>query len=197
MTPFLLPTCPEPDTATPRIISVRNELRSATGGNLQRLQRKGSKYALDVVLPRMGYADSLAWMKLRSEAGTVVMRVPQHDLEIGAPGLSVRVNGAGQAGSSLVVDGVAPFYPLRMGQFLTHISPAGRRRLYCCDAAVTANGAGQLTIPLETMLSSPPADNDVIEIAGAMIEGFPVIDPNLWTTDFAREVGLSFTIEER
>lgn len=192
----LLPGCPLPDTATPRILSVRNELRSASGGSLQRLARKGSKYAFDFVLPRMGYADSLAWMGLRSEVGLVVMAVPQHDLDLGAPGLDVRVNGAGQIGSSLSVDGVQPNYVMRQGQFLTHLIPTRPRRIYCCRETVTADALGRLTIPLETMLGWPPADNDQIQIADPTIEGFPVLDPGAWSTDFGREVGLSFSIEE-
>jgi len=193
---FALPALPEPDGATPRLISTRNELRSAVGGNLKRIGRKGSRYAFDFVMPRMGYSDSLAFIRLRSEDGLVSIRVPQHDLEIGTPGAVIRVNGAGQAGASLDADGFTPAYAMRQGQLLTHFPVTGPRRIYCCVEEAQANDLGQMTIPLETMLGVPPSDGDLIEVGDPTIEGFAIFDPSIWTTDFAREVGLSFSIEE-
>lgn len=189
-----LPTSPAPREAHARLVTSRNELRSATGTNAQRIGRKGDHYAYDVTMPPMTYAQSLEWIGLRTAVDQVVMPVRQPGLDTGSPGTPL-VNGAGQAGTTLIMDGFTPGYMFRKGQYLTHVH-VGRRRLYSAAAEATADGSGNLTLILETMLLYPPNDNDQVLVAQPEIEGFASFDDSLWTVDVARTVGLAFTIEE-
>lgn len=195
MAVLTLPSSPQPRSVTPRLITARNELTPAFGGTVQRLNRKGSRYALAVELPPMKYVDALAWDDLMAEVDTVLMGVPQPGLVIGAPGTPL-VNGAGQSGSSLTLDGLTGGYVIRKGQWLSVVI-SGRRFLYRAASAATAAGGGAVTVALRTMLRSPPPDNAVVEIAAPMIEGFARMADDALAVGIEHLVSLSFTIEER
>lgn len=179
-----------------RLISARNPLNPAFGGPTLRLLRKGAKYALDFTMPPMTYVDALAWSDLEAETDTVVMPVPQPGLVIGNPG-APRVNGAGQSGMNLQIDGVTPGYELRKGQ-LVSVSVDDQWFLYKARAAATATSGGILTIPLRTMLRRSPADNAVVEIADPKIEGFVTLGNGAGKVSVDHFMhGISGTIEER
>lgn len=194
MSVLTLPTSPAPANMAIGMVSAKNTLIPAIGGAEQELLRKGSRYALTFSMPPMRYVTSMDWDDLMAEGDTVLMRVFQPGFESGAPG-SPRVMGAGQAGSSLIVDGLTPQYPIRKGQFLSIIT-GGQRFLYRARADVVADADGEATIPLRTMLRRSPADNDIIEIAEPMIEGF-IRDLGEWAVGVDRLVGLRFTVRER
>lgn len=191
---LILPTEPAPASMTVALISTRNTLTPATGGDEQEIRRKGSKYALTFSMPVMAYSQSMPWSDLHAEGETVVMRVFQPGFDTGAPGAPL-VKGAGQIGSALIVDGLTPGYVIRKGQFLSVLT-GGQRFLYRARADVTASGSGEATVLLGTLLRRPPADNAVVELAQPMIEGF-VRDLGEWTVGVDRLVSLQFTVRER
>lgn len=179
-----------------RLASSRNELRSATGTNLQRIGRKGSRYIAVFECEPMTLDEARDWGDLESEDETVVAHIVQPGVDVGAPGNDVRVNGAGQAGASLILDGLTPNYIIRKRQPLTHVSATGVRRLYMSAALVVVNASGQATVPLRTMLNAPPADNDVVLLAAPVIEGFPMLEEGSWLIDGNGFVHIRFTVEE-
>lgn len=189
-----LPSTPAPAGMGIELLTNKNVLVSALGGDEQERQRKGSRYALTFTMPPMRYVDSMAWDDLMAEGATVLMKVHQPGFEAGSPG-APRVNGAGQGGVFLAVDGLTPAYVIRKGQFLNVVS-AGQHFLYRSAADATANGSGQATLTLRTMLRHPPADDDVVNLAVPMIEGF-VRDMQSWEVGVDRLVQLQFTIRER
>lgn len=191
---LVLPSSPGPASATPRLLTARNELRPAFGGGALRLNRKGSRYAFDFVMPPMTYTDALAWTDLLTEDQLVAMAVPQPGLTIAAEG-SPRVNGAGQAGTSLNVDGATSTYPLPKGRFLSIIT-SGERHLYQTASAVTFS-SGAATLSLRTMLRRVPGDNDVVELQAPMIEGYPTLSDDAFAVGADKLVSLKFSIEER
>jgi hypothetical protein len=193
MAVLVLPTDPAPASMGIAMITAKNVLAPAFGDGEQELLRKGSRYALTFQMPPMRYVTSMDWDDLMAEGDTVVMKVHQPGFDTGAPG-TPRVNGAGQSGSSLVIDGLTNGYVIRKGQFLSVVT-SGRRFLYRARSSVTVSG-GSATVPLRTMLRFPPADNDVVEIAQPMIEGF-VRDLGEWSVGVNRLVGLQFTVRER
>lgn len=193
MAVLVLPTNPAPANMGIAMITAKNVLAPAFGDGEQELLRKGSRYALTFQMPPMRYTKSMDWDDLMAEGDTVVMKVHQPGFDTGAPG-TPRVNGAGQSGSALVIDGLTNGYVIRKGQFLSVITQ-GRRFLYRAKADVTVSG-GTATVPLRTMLRFPPAYNDVVEIAQPMIEGF-VRDLGEWSVGVDRLVGLQFTVRER
>ncbi|WEK56490.1 MAG: hypothetical protein P0Y52_07945 [Candidatus Brevundimonas phytovorans] len=193
MAVLTLPTDPAPAKMAIGMVSAKNVLSPAMGGAEQELLRKGTRYALTFSMPVMTYVQSMDWDDLMAEGDTVLMRVFQPGLVIPNPGTPL-VKGAGQAGTSLVIDGLPNGYVIRKGQFLSVVS-AGQRFLYRAKASATSV-AGTATIPLRTMLRRPPNDNDVVEIAQPMIEGF-VRDLGEWAVGIERLVGLQFTVRER
>ncbi|WP_313014670.1 hypothetical protein [Brevundimonas sp.] len=193
MAVLVLPSDPAPANMGIAMITAKNVLAPAFGDGEQELLRKGSRYALTFQMPPMRYVTSMDWDDLMAEGDTVVMKVHQPGFDTGAPG-TPRVNGAGQSGSALVIDGLTNGYVIRKGQFLSVITQ-GRRFLYRAKASVTVSG-GAATVSLRTMLRFPPADNDVVEIAQPMIEGF-VRDLGEWSVGVDRLVGLQFTVRER
>lgn len=190
-----LPIWPSPAKMTPRLVTARNDLSPAFGGPTNRFSRMGSRYALDVEMPPMRYIDALDWADLEDEADTCVMLIPQPGLDTGSPGVP-RVNGAAQAGSSLILDGLTPHYALRKHQWLT-VTTGGQMFNYRAKSAVVADAAGNLTVPLRTMLRVPPANNDVVEIAEPKIQGYVTVTEDAWSVDAAHIVALTFTITER
>lgn len=191
---LILPTDPPPASMLVALVSTKNTLVPATGGDEQELQRKGSKYALTYSMPFITYVQSMDWDDLMAEGDLVQMLVYQPGFDTGSPG-APRVNGSGQAGTSLVVDGLTPNYVVRKGQFL-NITTGSQIFLYRAKAEVVANSSGQASIPLRTLLRRPPADNDVINLADPVIEGF-VRDLGEWSVGIEHLVSLRFTVRER
>lgn len=190
-----LPDWPYPAQMTPRLVSGRAELRPAWGGDIQRLNRAGSRYAIDVTMPTMTYADAQDWAAIEDETATVTMQIVQPGLETGAPGTPL-VNGGAQSGTSLILDGLTPYYVIRNRQWLT-VTTGGRIYAYRAKGETVANGSGAVTVTLATMLRAVHADNDPVELAAPRIEGFATVPEGAWTTSTAGHVTLSFTIEER
>lgn len=194
MAALILPTDPPPASMTVTLISAKNDLTPAFGGDEQQLARKGSRYVLTYQLPLMTYTQSMDWDDLMAEGETVLMRVFQPGFEVGAPGIAL-VDGAGQSGTTLLLKGLTPHYPLSKGQFLSIVT-GGQRFLYRTAAASIANSSGQMIVRLRTMLRRPHSNNDVVEIAEPMIEGF-LRDVSELSVGVDHMVGLQFTIRER
>lgn len=194
MSVLTLPTSPTPASMGIALVSAKNTLSPAFGGDEQDIQRKGSRYALTFAMPPMTYLTSMDWDDLMAEGDTVLMRVFQPGFDPGAPGTPL-VNGASQSGTSLIVDGLTPYYVIRKGQFLSVVT-GGQHFLYRAASEVVANSDGAATIPLRTMLRRSPANNDVVKIAEPMIEGF-VRDLGEYTVAANHLVGMQFTVRER
>lgn len=196
--PIILPTSPEPCApyGSPTIVSLRNDVTSLIGGNRQRNNRKGDHYRARFNMPPLTYDEAREWRSLMTGSDTVVMALPQPDVDISAPGVLVKVNGAGQLGTSLIIDGVTPNYAFTKGQMISVVTD-GRRWTYGLDADTVADGSGNATLTLEVMIRTLHADNDVIEVAEPKIEGFTSIDDDSWTLDENGYIRLAFEIEER
>lgn len=195
MATLTLPSSPAPNGMTIDLVKNGNVLTSALGSDDQAIYRNNARYALTFMMPAFSYVQSMEWDDLFAIGDLVVMKVHQPGFDTGTPG-TPRVNGAGQIGTSLIVDGLNAGYQVRKGQFFT-LTTQGRRFLYRAAASVTANGSGQATIVVRTPLRRPPSDNDVIEMANPVIEGF-ITDLGEYTVDTDRLVkGLRFTIKER
>lgn len=190
-----LPSTPPPAEFSLGLKTIQLDLRSAMGGNLQRSQRMGSHYEAQVRLPRMTATNARKWLSLRREGGLVKYAIQQPDLEIGAPGIA-SVNGSGQAGSNLAIKGMTPGYVISQGQAFNHVGSDGLTRIYIARQDTVVTGAGTVVVPLETMLTWPPFNNDPVSFVDVVIEGFATVAPHMWNADVAQHVGLEFSIEE-
>jgi hypothetical protein len=190
-----LPDYPYPAAMTPRLVTGRAELRPAWGGDIQRLNRAGSRFAIDVTMPVMTYADAQDWSGINDQTDTVTMQIVQPGLDTGAPGITL-VNGASQSGTTLIIDGFTPYYVLRKNQWIS-VSTGGRLYAYRVKTEVAADSGGAASVVLTTMLRVSPGNNDPVEITEPRIEGFATVPDDAWATNTAGHVALSFTIEER
>ena len=195
--PVDLPATPGPVEVAIRQIDFGGTLTPGLGGPVQRINRNGNRFAVAVQLPPMKPIDARAWLVAlnRGVREGVRWRLRQVELLPGSPG-TVRVNGAGQAGTSLQVDGANPNYPFRLGQFF-NIIHSGQYYLHQVAAPVNASSTGTATLSIETPLRIEPADNALIEIGQPLVEGLLADNGFEWSIDRARLVGISFTIMER
>jgi len=179
-----------------RAVSAANDLRPTFGGPVQRLARKGSRFALDVKVPAMSAAGcgiALIADLLRGETEAVILPVPDYvpAAIYGTP----LVKGAGQVGSLLAVDGLTPAVVVAKGKFLSVVI-GGQRYLHIVTAQTTANGSGEASLPIWPMLRVGTTDNAVVELAAPKIEGF-IAPGQEWSISRLRAVGVDFSIEER
>lgn len=115
---------------------------------------------------------------------------------IGNPGAPL-IDGANQSGRMLNLKQVEPGYVFRKGQWLSMVLN-GQRFAYKSSGAATADGAGNMALPLRTMLRAPTLNNAAIEIAQPKAEGWVTLeqDAHEIAAD-ERLVRLRFTLEER
>lgn len=195
--PVALPTNRLPKTANMRPLDF-GAWQTPTGpGAAQRLERLGSRFALDIVTGQLRWIeDRRAWIRalLLGISDTVLYPIPQPGLVIGNPG-APRVAGASQAGQVLVVDGFMPGYILQLAQAVSIIT-AGQRYAYVSTADTSANASGVMFMQIWPPLRRSPADNDTCEVANPMIEGALSGNEKGWTDERAHTVGLQLTITE-
>jgi len=126
---------------------------------------------------------------------TVAFDWPLPDAGVGSPGAPL-VKGAGQTGTSLVIDGFNVGYAIKDGQFFSLIQ-GGRRYLHMATADATASGAGEATVSFLPMLRVSPSDNAVVEFAQPKIEGLIQTDDVKAPLSIDHTVSLTFSIEEQ
>lgn len=214
-----LPRLPRRSTAY-ELRAVRNSevQRAGTGGSLSPLTRSGDHWAVEVdvgVLATMCGRALLADL-VRGVGERIRVPIPQYGFEIGLPGgtssvphsdgsyfsdgtgyapITPRVSGAGQAGTSLSLDGMTPGYLVKKGLFFTLETTFGSSA-HIITAEATANTLGQATIEFWPMLWLEPSDLDSLEMFEPYIEGL-LVDEGGQSSGLFRSVTTgSFTIEE-
>lgn len=179
----------------PRLVPEPNEVRSAFGTHGQRFTRLGRHWAMDVDLHVMTRATADEWTDLDEETDTLVWPIEQNAL--GASEGTPRVNGAAQLGNSLDIDGATPGLVIPKGRFVSVIT-GGQRFVYQLRAAVTVDGSGEAALPIRPLLRVSPANDDVVEIAAAKLEGYASWRGRRTQSLLNRLCeGARFTIEER
>ena len=171
--------------------------RPPLGGPLQRVNRLGNRYRASVSLPPIPNAELgrvVVSRLIRAKSEGIRLELPLASVDQGSPG-SPLINGAGQAGSALTVDGLRPGYGYSEG-FWLNVVTGGRFYLYNVAGSGKANGSGQAVIPIAPALRKSPSDNDVIHLQKPMIEGFVIGDEVGWSISLAHHIGISFEIEE-
>lgn len=145
--------------------------RAATGGARLPISQAGDHWAIEIETGALSVLTGrgLVGQVLNGTRTPVRVAIPQPGVDTGAPG-APRVAGAGQAGTSLNVDGVTPHHVVRVGQFVT-VETDGSGRAYLVTAEAVANADGEITLPLWPMLHVEPDDDAVVEIAEPWIEG--------------------------
>ncbi|MGV7119550.1 hypothetical protein [Sphingopyxis sp. 550A] len=191
-----------PDAVVPNgidiaLIDFGGILRPPLGGPIQRVNRLGNRFRASVSLPPIPNAELgrvVVSRLIRAKTEGIRLELPLASVDQGSPGNPL-INGAGQTGSAITVDGLRPGYGYSEG-FWLNIVTGGRFYLYNVAGSGKANGSGQATIPIAPALRKSPADNDAIHLQKPMIEGFVIGDEVAWSISLAHHIGISFEIEE-
>lgn len=123
----------------------------------------GQIWGAEVTLPSMNRPEAEQWtawlLKLNGPQGTFKLGDPLGKMPRGIGTNSALVNGAGQFGQSLTIDGL----PISTsGVLLTGDYIELEQRLYKVLNDVTSDGSGGATIDIWPLLRNSPADNAVI-----------------------------------
>lgn len=185
-----------PNGCTPTLVDYGGVLRSAIGGATQKIDRLGSRFRVELTYPPMFEADGRIFVSrlIRAKREGLRVEYPLLSVDQGLPGLP-KVNGAGQTGFALAVDGLTPNYSGKEGYWLS-IVRAGQHYLHNVSANFTADAAGVATIPIYPALRIPFLDNDVVHLGKPMIEGVVDGDEIGWQMSLAHHIEFSVTIEE-
>lgn len=166
------------------------------GGVRQRIDRAGTRWALDCETPQMEMEpDGREWSAriVSAKREGALIAIPQPDLVIGNPGnpaVSVTV----QSGRLVPIAGMAPGYVLRAGQWVSFVR-AGQRFADQVRAAVIADANGTAVIPIQYLLRRSLVAGDVVEVSKPMMEGSIVGDIS-WPNDTTGFTAFAFQIEE-
>jgi hypothetical protein len=198
MASVTLPTAPGYASFRPFLVDAGGVQRGALGGVGQRVNRLGSRFGIEITLPPLESGQAaMNWvgaLNVGLREG-VIAQWPQLGFSTGSPG-SVLVNGAGQAGFTLNVDGGTAGYIARSGQFL-NFTAGGRKMLHHLRSDLALNGSGAGALPIFPDIRVSPADNSAVSFTDPVIEGWLEGDDRSWSVDQARTVGLSFTVIEK
>lgn len=191
-----LPAHPGPRALGWALVDFGGTQQGALGGSAQRVNRLGNRWSMTFECPAMPPQQARAWESAlaRGLKNGVSCIIRQVGTPTGSPGAAL-VRGAAQAGGTLEIDGLAPGYVVRDGQWLSVLT-GGRRYLYMAGGTVMAGADTRAAVPLTDLLRLTPADNAPVELGLPVIEGL-LSGPPGWTIDAGRIArGFQFTITE-
>lgn len=192
-----LPPLPRGAEYAIRHVRASETQRSGTRGSLTGLNRQGDHWAVEIDPGALATFCGRALLAdiVRGTGERIRVPLPQNtgwsSTSLGEP----RVNGGGQAGSLLSVDGLWYGVPILKGSFFT-LETAEGSSAHIVTASVFGDEAGQADIPFWPMLWREPADNDVLKMHNPYIEGFIVDDGDQASGSFPLVRTDAFTIEE-
>ncbi len=148
----------------------------------------GMAWKIDASLPIMKRDTAEEWiafsLSLRGRKGTFLAGDPSGGTPRGVAGGTPLVNGAGQTGTTLNVDGcpLSTTNWLKKGDYF-QLGTGASSRLYKLIADATTNGSGQVQLEFVPTLRGIPADNAALTITNA--KGVFRMDSNVvpWTAD--------------
>jgi hypothetical protein len=153
--------------------------------SVQTVQLAGARWRADVTLRAMKKHEVAPWMafflKLRGMSETFYMSDPDWQQNLGVGGGTPLVNGSGQTGTTLAIDG-CPANTLRWLRAGDSFTFGDEYKRLTQDA--NTNGSGQVTLNFEPFIRNSPADNAAITIVRPRAK-MRLIDDNqlAWVAD--------------
>lgn len=191
-----LPTYPAPSDVQPFLVSFGGVLTPFLGGEVQSINRLGTRLGLRVSYPpiRGEIARQFQARLLRGQKDRVLLEWPLLDHDPGAPPAPA-IN-ATSSGTAISVKGLGAGYELVEGQPLSVVHD-GRRYMHISTGTVTANGSGIAAVGIYPPTRVAYSANDVVEIERPIIEGF--VNPGeeyAWGYALEHTMAFSFTVVE-
>jgi hypothetical protein len=164
----------------------------------------GQRWAASINLPSMKRQDAEAWVaflvSLKGQIGTFLLGDPNCKTARGSAGVTPGtpvVNGAGQTGSSINIDGLplsATGY-LLPGDYI-QLGSASSASLYKVLTQVNTNGSGEAAIDIWPNLRSAPADDAVVTVANTVGRFRLSSNTTQWNISEISSYGISFDCVE-
>ncbi len=157
----------------------------------------GQMWQADVTLPPMKRDDAAVWVawlvSLRGRFGTFLMGDPNGATPRGSIGGTPLVNGAGQTGETLLIDGCTANVTnwLKAGDYV-QLGSGATATLHKVLADASSNGSGQVTLSLWPHIRSAPADNAAVTVTNAVGRFRLSSNETSWSIDEASIYGISF-----
>lgn len=173
-------------------------LQGPLGGEVQRIERQGSRWAVQVEMPPMKHPATGRIFMSRLVSGIsegLRMAFPLQGFNPGTPG-SPMVDGAGHAGRTLPIKNATPGYVFREGQFFS-LTRGDRHYLYKVDGEAVVGSDGKAVLPIWPMLRAQHLDGDALHVGRPMIEGLVTADQLGWQMALAHFSAFSFELRER
>lgn len=182
-----------------QLVDAGGVLRSPMNGELQRVNRPGTRLQLRVVFPPLSPERSRIFVNrlMRAVQEGLRMEIPDTAARQGAPGLAVTVDGAVAGGTSLPLKGLPVGYAAREGWWLSPVDASGNHYAHTLTAPFTADGSGEAVASVWPPLRSAFADGDAVLLARPMIEGFVTDEALTWQLNVRHHTSIGFTLEER
>lgn len=185
-----------PRDAVPALLDFGMTLRPAAGAPALRVNRTGSRFALQVAFPTMDPEKAQRLKSIMLRAKREGLRMTFTLLGLVQGGGAAQVDGSGAAGITLPIKGMTPHYMVRQGMWLTVQAADGTRCLHDVAEPARVGADGKVTLSIEPPLRIELVDGDTVLVAKPTIEGIVTSDVN-WTLPVNRRVsGLGFTLEE-
>jgi hypothetical protein len=191
-----LPAWAVPNAASPSFLDFGSVLRPSTGAELLRVDRLGSRYKVRLSFPPF---DDLAQGRIIVSRLIRAKRMgirTEYPLMCPQPLQDAVVDGAGQAGTTLRIRGIAAGMVVREGFWLSIVRSTGQHFLHNVAGEVVIDAGGRAALPLSEMLRRPFGDGDRVKLVQPMIEGLVDGDEQAWSLSVEHHVGIEFTVEE-
>lgn len=193
---IVLPSTPAPNGAQALLQDFGGELVPFLGGEVQRLNRLGSRLGIRVTMPPMRgvVAGQFTARLLRGRQERVLLEWPVLDFDPGTP--PAPMIAAASSGTALSLKGLGTLYQVAEGQPLSVVH-GGRRYMHICTGAVTANTVGSAVVGVFPPTRVTYSVNDAVEIAAPKIEGLVSPGDELsWEMSLAHTMGFAFSVME-
>lgn len=180
-----------------RPVSSGRVARSGVGGAALPMTNLDDHWAIEIDVGVLGAECGRELLAdiVRGGGEPLRVHIPQIGINTGAPG-NPKVKGAGQNGSSLILDGFTPHHVIRKGWFMT-VEHAVFPSVHIVTAEAAADASSEATVSFWPGLRTIPADNTEIEIADPWIQGL-VDEGGDHETGLLKALTLGkFVIEER
>lgn len=155
--------------------------QSPLSGAVQTVELPGARWKASFLMENLTEADSAAMqaflVKLRGRAGRFSLYNFARDKPRGTQGGAPLVKGAGQSGTTLIIDGCTVGATLLAGDYLEV-----NGELKMVVASATANGSGEMTLTIEPPLRVSPADNAAVTLTQPKAIFMLASDETKWNT---------------
>jgi hypothetical protein len=181
LTVYTLPSIRGPQAVQWGLVANTQAMSSPFDRTTQTVESPGARWKASVSWPGLPLADwrALAGFlaRLGGRAGRFNYGPPQGRRRATATiSGTVRVKGAGQTGTSLIIDGLPnSVVVFEAGDWISYLNAASRPMLHMIVTQATSNGSGEATLTIAPPLRGSPADNVEINHA-APVGVFMLLD---------------------